>query len=107
MKIKEGLEKEYEEYVSNNKDEYGKCAIDAGESVGIALDEGKTPEEAIEKLHDHKELTGFLAGAAIQGTVHFNPRGDDLRKAWNKMYGIEEEGKGVVNPAIITLDTDK
>lgn len=103
MKIKIGLEDEYKKYVSNNQDGYGKCAVDAGESVGLALDEGKTAEEAIEKLHDHNELTGFLAGAAIQGVCHFNPRGDELKVAWNAKYGIGAEAKGVVNPAIVTI----
>lgn len=103
MKIKKELESEYEKYITNNKDAYGKCAVDAGESVGKALDKGVTPEEAMGELSKHKDLTGFLAGAAIEGVCYFNPRGEELRIAWNKKYNVTEDKGGVVNPAIITI----
>jgi len=102
MKVKDGLEEEYKGYVEKNSDGYSKGCVEAGEAVGIALDNGNTPEEAIEFLHGHG-LTGFMAGAAIQGVCHFHPRGEELRIAWNKRYNVGSDKKGVVNPAIITV----
>ena len=103
MKIKQGLEQEYQEYVEKNKDPYSKACVVAGEKVGQLLDEGKTPQEAEEGLRG-QELSGFMAGAAISGVVHFNPRGDEMKKWWNKEnpHG-EPDGTGTNNPAIITI----
>lgn len=102
MKIKEGLEKEYEEYIRINSDSYSKAVIDAGESVGNVLDEGKTPEEAGEVLNG-QGLTGYMAGATISAIVKFHSRGEEVRIWWNSKYGVSKEEKGTVNPAILTL----
>jgi hypothetical protein len=106
MTVKPGLEIEYEMYVNNNQDGYGNSAVHAGASVGKLLDEGKTPKEAEEGLYEH-DLTGFLAGCAIEAVAHFHPRGDEIRISWNKKYGVDEEKAkgGVVNPAIMTINT--
>lgn len=102
MNIKPELQKEYDEYVKKNNDPYGKCAVDAGESVMRLLDEGKTPEEAEKGLYEH-DLTGFLAGCAAQAIFHFHVRGEEFNKFWNKNNGGSGEEKGTINPAIITL----
>ena len=102
MKIKKNLEKEYIEYVEKNKDPYGKCAVDAGESVMKLLDEGKTCEESEKGLYGH-DLTGFLAGCAISGVVKFHERGDEMKQWWNRNSGGDIQEDGVRNPAIITI----
>ena len=103
MKIIEGKEKEYADYVAKNDDPYGKACVVAGEAVGKLLDEGKTPQEAEKGLHGN-DLTGFMAGAAISGVVHFHPRGAELKAWWNKTNnGEPDETTGVNNPAIITI----
>lgn len=104
MTVKQGLDKDYEEYVSNNQDPYGNACIVAGAKIGKALDENKKPEEAEKEMHG-MELTGFMAGAAAQAVSHFHPRSNDFRLWWNKSYGVKEsEAKGgVVNPAIMTM----
>lgn len=106
MKIKEGLQEKYDNYVKiNHEDGYSNGVINAGERVGIALDEGKTPQEAIEALTegDGDGLTVYMAGAAISAVCHFNPRGDELKVAWNGRYNVGPEADGVVNPAIMTV----
>lgn len=103
MKIKEGLESQYQEYVDKNKDPYSKACVKAGERVGALLDEGKSPEEAEKGLHGFG-LTGFMAGAAISGVVRFHPRGEEMKAWWNKEnpHG-EPDSNGTNNPAIITI----
>ncbi len=99
--MKKELQKEYESYVSKNQDGYGKACIDAGEAVMKLLDEGKTPKEAEKGLHGN-DLTGFMAGAAMHGVCYFHERGEEMKKWWNGKYGVKD-GKGVVNPAIVTI----
>jgi hypothetical protein len=103
MNIKPDLQKEYDHYVKINSDGYSEAVIIAGEKVMELLDEGKTPEEAGEGLHG-QDLTGFMAGAAIQAVVHFHERGDEVKEWWNNRYGVKD-AKGVVNPAIVTIKT--
>lgn len=93
--------KEYADYKAKNSDPYGSQCVEAGEAVMKLLDEGKTPEEAIEGLHG-LGLTGFMAGAAIAGVCYFHDRGEELKKFWNERHG-NAEAKGVINPAIIEI----
>jgi hypothetical protein len=113
MKIKEGLEEKYKKFTTLTEDpdydpnekegnEYAQAIVDAAERVGVALDEGKTPEEAIEALKGG-DLTGYMAGVATQLVVQFNPRGEELKPAWNKHCGGTGEEKGTINPALITI----
>ena len=101
MKIAFNLHEEYRSYVEKNSDPYSKAVVDAGEVVMNLLDEGKTPEEAEKGLHG-KELSGYMAGAAILAVCHFHERGEEMKKYWNKSMG-NEDAKGVINPAIITI----
>lgn len=102
MQIKKGLEGQYQEYVDKNNDPYGGQCVKSGEKVGALLDAGKTGAEAIKGL-DGDGLTGYMAGAAIAGVVFFNPRGEELKKAWNIYCGGTGEEKGAINPAIVTI----
>lgn len=102
MQVKPGLEADYQKYVEINADEYSAQCVKSGEKVGALLDEGKTPEEALEGLKGDG-ITGFMAGAAINGVVHFHPRGEELKVAWNKLCGGTGEEKGTIDPSIITI----
>ena len=110
MKTKQGLQEEYDKYVAVNKEDgdYSMGVINAGERVATALGENKSPEEAIEALTegDGDELTGYMAGAAIQAVCHFHERGEELRIAWNSRYKVPVEQKGIVNPALAVLNDD-
>jgi hypothetical protein len=101
--MKKELKEEYDNYVKkNSEDGYSKAVVKAGEVVMKLLDEGKTPEEAEQGLYN-LDLTGFMAGAAIQAVCHFHERGEEMKTWWNRSYGVEN-GEGVVNPAIMTIE---
>lgn len=103
MNIKKELTAEYQKYVEiNSGDGYSKATMKAGEVVMKLLDEGKTCEEAAKALYG-QDLTGYMAGAAIQVVVHFHERGEEMKKWWNRSYGGTGEEKGTINPAIITI----
>lgn len=104
MKTKPGLEEEYSKYVElNSADEYSKMCVIAGEGVADLLDEGKTPEEAMEAVKGHG-LTGFMVTMAVRAIAHFHPRGEELRVWWNTQYGAKKERQGLVNPAVLNVD---
>lgn len=110
MQIKENLKEEYAKYVEeNSKDEYSKCVVACGEIFGKAVDEGKTFEEAESLMlatEDGDGLTGFMVGALMSGIAHFHPRGAEVKEWWNKRHsGTPDEKTGVINPAIITLES--
>lgn len=107
MQIKTGLEESYKKSITFTDDgdmpaSYFQGIVDAVERVGCMLDEGKTPEQALEGLNGH-DLTGFMAGVAVDTCCYFNPRGDELRPVWNKQWGGTGEEKAVLNPAIVTI----
>lgn len=106
MKIKAGLESDYKRYVKiNSEDEYSKVVVDTGELVGIALDAGRTGEEALKEMSGHA-LTGFMAAMVVKAVAHFHPRGADIASAWNKDWGAPDLKGGIVNPAILTIEDD-
>ncbi len=100
---------EYKEYVAKNDDGgYGRAVIDYSENwaklMQVELAAGKTiPEVANEtqKGLGWLGITGFQYGCAVNGLSHFWKHGEEFRKWHNKGYG--HEGKGVVNPAVLTL----
>lgn len=105
MNLIPGKEKEYAEYVQKNGDPYGAECVKSGEAVMALLDEGKSPEEAEKALYG-RGLTGFMAGAAISGVVHFHQRGQEMKAWWNRKnpHGESDEMSGTNNPAIVTLN---
>lgn len=105
MKTKEGMQEEYDKYVSiNSEDEYSKACVDAGEVFGTALDEGKTFEEAERAMLDAEEgMTGFMVSVAVKGVAHFHPRGEEVRVWWNERNGVKAD-KGIVNAAVFTME---
>lgn len=103
MTIKPELQQEYDKYVEVNKqDEYSYECILSGERVGDALDQGKSADEALQAM-DGYGITGFMAGMAVNAVARFHPRGDEVRLAWNKLYGVPETEERVVNPAFIEM----
>lgn len=102
---KKGLQKEWENAVDKNQDPYGHGVVQATVAACRVLDEGKTPEEAVEASRT-MEITPFMAGCMAQWISHFHPRGEEFRVCWNGIFGLEDEGKGVVNPALVTVRID-
>ena len=106
MEIKKELKDKYEKYVKINQDDaYSKCVVDCGEIFGNFIDEGKTFDEAQKMMLDTKQgngITGFMMGALMLAVCHFHPKGEEIKKWWNKENG-REEAKGVINPALIEI----
>ena len=97
----------WEEWVNSNKSAYGKACVDVARRVMEILDGGKEfePNEIIGRASEEIKtggITGFMAGCVAQMVSVCHSRGEDFRLQWNKHYG--QEGDGVVNPAIITLE---
>jgi len=106
---KEGMEKEWEEGVEKNRDDYGYGVVQATVAVCNALDDPtKTYKEAHDKCHGFG-ITGFMAGCMAQWVSHFHPRGEGFRKWWNSEHQIHHEGDkangdgGILNPAVLTI----
>jgi len=105
MTVKEGLEQKYTDYVAKNQDPYGHGVILATAIWAKNIDEGMDFGEVI--YSDKLGITGFMAGCAAQAIAFYHPKGEEFRKFWNEHNGVEPEKDkgGVVNPAIITIDT--
>lgn len=106
MKIKQGLESEYKDYIEKNSDPYSKAVVTCGETFGNFVDAGKTFDEAERGMldtEDGSELTGAMMGFLMSSACHFHERGDEIKTWWNKRSGGEPDERGVNNPAIITI----
>lgn len=107
MTTKEGMEADYEKYVSiNSEDEYSKACIDAGEAFGKALDDGKSMDEAERAMLDAEDgLTGFMVSMTMKAVAHFHPKGEEVRVWWNEKNGVKSE-KRIVNTAVLNIEDD-
>lgn len=111
IEIVDGKENEYKEYVSkNSNDGYSRAVIDYSEQwaklMQLEIAKGKTVKECAEPTQKglgYLGITGFQYGCAVKGLAFFWKHGEDLRKWHNKEYGVDEDKKGVVNPAVLTL----
>ncbi|MBL4951029.1 hypothetical protein JK635_02090 [Neobacillus sp. YIM B02564] len=110
MKVKDA--KTYEDWKAKQKDDYSlacfryaekwadlmESEIDSGAKVKDIAD--RTSHEA-----DTEGITGFMYGASVSILSQCWLHGEELRKWHNKEY--EYEGDGVVNPAVLTVKTNK
>lgn len=94
--------------VSENKDPYGKACVDTARRVMEILDGEEKEIDTHEIISRADEevgaggLTGFMAGAVAQMVVECHSRSEEFREKWNTSYNYS--GKGVVNPAILTVE---
>lgn len=111
VEIIPGKEKEYADYVAKNSDDgYSRAVIDYGEGWAKVMQteivKGKIVKdiaEASQKGLGFLGITGFQYGCVVNGLAHFWKHGEELRKWHNKQYGVSEDKKGVVNPAVLTI----
>lgn len=102
---------EYKQYVEkNSKDGYSKCCVDYAEQwaklMQIEIAKGKKVVEVAQETQkplDYIGITGFMYGCVVSALSHFWIHGEELRKWHNKEYGVSEDKKGVVNPAVLTI----
>ena len=102
-------ENEYQHWKDKNADGYGRACFDYAEDwaklMQIEIAKGKTVAECagdLEKLISFHGITGFQYGMVINILAKCWKHGEELRVWHNKEYG--QEGEGVVNPAIMTLN---
>ena len=108
------------DYNANKNDGYGAAALSFANrfarfletKINEGLAVGKTVRQVLEEsgnemshVADVEGITGFMYGCAVGCLVRCWKYGEDLRKWHNKEYGVNEDAKGVVNPAILTIDT--
>ena len=96
-----------------NSDGYGGAALDYAEGwaklMQIEIAKGKTVAEC----YDYSQkglgflgITGFQFGCAVSVLSQTWKHGEELRKVHNKKYGVSEEKKGIVNPAILSVGSN-
>ena len=111
MKIKLGQEEAYKETIEiNSKDSYSKATIDfmvrwadlMEEEINKGYGVSKVAEDLARKA-DTEGISGFMYGCAVNLLSQLWEYGEDLRKWHNGEYNYG--GDGVVNPAIISIET--
>jgi hypothetical protein len=104
---------DWNKWVENNQDDYGKACVDVAKTTMELLDECDEfdPDDIIIKADRTLGLgiTGFMAGCVAQMISQCHSRGEEFRKKWNLKYQIKDEGEKanksgtVLNPAIINI----
>ena len=113
MKILEGREQDYKDWLDKNTNPYGRGCFTYAERWAEMLENliensTETPMKVIVDNADrlsHKAdvegITGFMYGCAVSILSQCWKYGEELRKWNNKEYNYE--GDGVVNPAVLTI----
>lgn len=113
MKILEGKEQEYKEWYDKNSDSYSRACFTYAERWAELLETKieNSDKEISEVFKEYAEeyshkadtegITGFMYGVAVQILSMEWEYGEYLRKWHNNEY--DYDGKGVVNPAILTI----
>ena len=112
MKLRPGMEADYQKGYKNNLDPYGHAVYAFAERWAELMEKdiedcGGPTAAAIANFEkrsreaDTEGITGFMYGCAVQILSDCWEFGEILRRWHNKEYGYE--GDGVVNPAILTI----
>ena len=107
-------ELKWQSWINSNKDDYGKACVDVAREVMRMLDTDEykefEPNIIICKADDvigAGGITGFMVGCVASMVSQVHSRGEEFKKKWNESYGVKDERKGVVNPAIITIKEEE
>lgn len=114
MKIAKGKEQEYQDWYDKNSDPYGRACLTFAERWAELLEEQINKSDNVMQCiidnadkcsheADTEGITGFMYGCAMIILAQCWKYGEYLRKWHNKEYGYD--GDGVVNPAIIGVNT--
>ena len=113
MKILEGREQDYKDWLGKNIDPYGRGCFTYAERWAEMMEnliESSTDEsmkviidnaDRLSHEADTEGITGFMYGCAVSILSQCWKYGEELRKWHNKEYNYE--GDGVVNPAVMTI----
>lgn len=110
VEIEFSLKEEWVTGKSKNTDSYGACIYKYAEGwaklMQVEMLAGKELKDVAEKTSNEMGflgVTGFMYGAAVSILSQCWKYGEELRKWHNKEYS--HEGEGVVNPAILTVNS--
>jgi hypothetical protein len=107
MQIKKGMEKEWDRFrMTNSKDAYSCQVLCATMYFGQVLDTGNTPDDA-EKFIEGLGLSISQANFVMQHIWHFHPRGEEVRKWWNKKYDQSDDAKGIVVSNMLSVPIEE
>ena len=113
MKILEGREQDYKDWLDKNTHPYGRACFTYAERWSEMLEnliESSADEpmkvvvnnaDRLSHEADVEGITGFMYGCAISILSQCWKYGEELRKWHNKEYNYD--GDGVVNPAVLTI----
>lgn len=107
--VKPETAEEWLQFVDNNSnDGYSVFVVKAVISMMRKFEEEISFDDAEQQVYcEELGLSGYMAGATANALSHFAKQGEEYRKYWNKKYGVSEEEKGTVNPAILSLTQKK
>lgn len=113
MKIKEGMENNYQEMAKEWKKDFMGAStlryLERWANIMEALaEDGMNIGEAAEQSNhvaDTEGITGYMYGMAVSVLTEVWEYGDDLRVWHNQHYGYE--GEGTVNPAVLKIDNEQ
>lgn len=119
MKIKAGLEQEYQQYKDrNSNDPYSARVVSYGEDWANLMETRMAKGEKIADIAkptsreaDTDGITGFMYGCAVSALARFWEHGEALRLWHNLDTQIKDEGQkanesgGVLNPALLIIET--
>lgn len=98
--------KDWEKATSGKLNPYAKAIVRVAKKVIELLDKATDFDADDLILKANKELkegiTGNMAGMIALLVSKYHSRGEEFRKSWNK-YNGNENAKGVINPAIMTI----
>ena len=116
MKIKEGMQADWDKTVAANDDPYGKAGVSYtqrwAEMMEAKLEAGEKLEDIADKTSheaDTEGITGFMYGCAVSILSQVWEHGEELRRWHNKDVQIGDEGDkanesgGVLNPALLNI----
>jgi hypothetical protein len=106
---------DWDKWVKNNCDPYGKCCIDVARKVMEILDSEPGDFDCHNLINRADDeigaggITGFMAGAVAQMVSNCHSRGKEFLSKWNKGIQIGNEGEketekgNALNPALLTI----
>jgi len=110
-------QKEWDDWKAKNTDPYGGRIMEFAEDWANLMEARMVKGEKLEDIAketsreaDTDGITGFMYGAAVQSLSICWKHGEKLRIWHNAEHGVEstttsKKNTGVVNPAILTIDT--
>ena len=121
MKIIEGKEQEHAAYVAKNQDPYGSGVIRFSnrwaelmeDQLSTAGQNLKDIAQSASEAADTEGISGFMYGCAVSELAYFWQYGEELRRWHNLRTQIRHEGEkanesgGVLNPALLTIQTER